>query len=505
MIVDASIGDASNLIPMLSGDAPSHAISGLIIDGLLQYNADWELEPNLAESWEVSEDGLKITFHLRKGIKWTDGHPFTSADIMFGYQTIINPDTPTAYAEDYLQVSKAEAPDDHTFIVYYEKPFAPALGSWASSLVVLPKHLLEGKDITKSELRRKPIGMGPYKFVEWKTQERIILEANPDYFKGEPYIKRYVFRIIPDTATQFLELKAGGIDQMGLTPIQYTKQTNTKEFLQNFQKFKYLANGYTYMGYNLQRPLFKDVRVRQALTYAINKKEIIEGALLGLGKPATGPYKPGTWQYNDNVRKFPYDPDKAKKLLAEAGWTDSDGDGVLDKDGKKFEFTIITNQGNNQRKKAGEIIQRRLSVIGIKVKLRVIEWASFIKEFINKRNFDATILGWTLGPEPDIYDIWHSSKTGEAEFNFVTYKNKEVDELLEKGRGTFVQAERKKAYDRMQEILAEEQPYIFLYVAQALPVVSTRVRGIELSTGTGIGYEWPNRWWIPSRLQKYTF
>ncbi len=503
--MDASIGDASNLIPMLSGDAPSHAISGLVIDGLLQYNSDWELEANLAESWEVSEEGLKITFHLRKGIKWTDGHPFTSADVMFGYKTIINPDTPTAYAEDYLQVSKAEAPDDYTFVVYYEKPFAPALGSWASTLPILPKHLLEGKDITKSELARKPIGMGPYKFVEWKTQERIILEANPDYFKGEPYIKRYVFRIIPDTATQFLELKAGGIDQMGLTPIQYTKQTNTNEFRQNFQTFKYLANGYTYMGYNLQRPLFKDVRVRQALTYAISKEEIIEGALLGLGRSATGPYKPGTWQYNDNVKRFPYDPDKAKELLAKAGWTDSDGDGVLDKDGKKFEFTIITNQGNNQRKKAGEIIQRRLSVIGIEVKLRVIEWASFIKEFINKRNFDATILGWTLGPEPDIYDIWHSSKTGEAEFNFITYNNKEVDELLEKGRRTFVQAERKKAYDRIQEILAEEQPYNFLYVAEALPVVNVRVRGIELHPGTGIGYEWPNRWWIPSRLQKYTF
>ena len=503
MIVDASIGDASNLIPMLAGDASSHAIAGMIMNGLLRYNPKWELEGELAESWEVSEDGMKITFHLHRDVKWQDGKPFTSADVMFGYKTIISPDIPTAYAEDYLQVSKAEAPDDYTFIVYYDKPFSPALGSWASSLPVLPKHLLEGKDITQSELSRHPIGTGPYKFGEWKTQENIILVANPDYFEGEPWIQQYVFRVIPDTATQFLELKAGGIDQMSLTPIQYLKQTNTKEFKKNFQKFKYLANGYTYLGYNLTRELFKDVRVRRALTHAINKEEIIEGALLGLGQPATGPYKPGVWAHNPNVKRYEYSPGKSKKLLEEAGWKDTDGDGILDKDGKKFEFTIVTNQGNNQRKKAAEIIQRRLKDVGVSVKIRILEWASFIKEFINKREFDATILGWALSPEPDQYDIWHSSKTGEAEFNFVTYKNDEVDALLEKGRRTFDIEERKKAYFRIQEILADEQPYTFLYVGKALPVVNARVHGIE-SYPTGIGYKWPNKWWVPKSLQKYS-
>ncbi|GMT42565.1 MAG: peptide-binding protein [bacterium] len=504
MLVEASIGDASNLIPMLAGDASSHAVAGLIMDGLVRYNQNWELEGDLAESWEVSEDGKEIIFHLRRGVKWHDGHPFTSKDIMFGYKTIIHKDTPTPYAEDFLQVSKAEAPDDYTFIVHYDKPFAPALASWGS-LVVLPKHLLEGKEITKSELSRKPVGTGPYKFVEWKTQERIILEANPDYYGGEPWIRRWVFRIIPDTATQFLELKAGGVDMMGLTPVQFIKQTGTKEFAQNFNKFRYPANGYTYLGFNLQRELFKDVRVRRAIAHAIDKEEIIKGALLGLGKPSTGPYKPGTWQHNPNVRKYEYSPVKAKALLEAAGWADSDGDGILDKNGEKFEFTIITNQGNNQRKKAGEIIQRRLKGVGISVKLRILEWASFIKEFINKREFDATILGWTLGPDPDIYDIWHSSKTGEAEFNFITYKNAEVDRLLETGRRTFDVEKRKKAYYRIQEVLAEEQPYCFLYVAEALPVVNGRFYGVEKSEVTGISYNWPMKWWVPKHLHKYVF
>jgi peptide/nickel transport system substrate-binding protein len=424
---------------------------------------------------------------------------------MFGYQTIINKNTPTPYSEDFMQVSKAEAPDPYTFIVHYNKPFSPALASWGI-LPVLPKHLLEGKDITKSELSRHPIGTGPYKFVEWKTGERIVLEANKDYFEGEPWIKRYAFRIIPDTATQFLELKTGAIDMMGLTPIQYSRQTGTKDFADSFNKYQYTANAYTYMGYNLQRELFKDIRVRQAIAYAIDKKEIIQGALLGLGTPTTSPYKPGTWQYNRKVNAYDYDPKKARKLLEEAGWKDTDGDGVLDRNGKKFEFEIITNQGNDQRKKTAEIIQGRLKDVGISVKIRVLEWASFIKEFINKRNFDATILGWTISPDPDIYDIWHSSKTKEAEFNFISYKNAEVDRLLDEGRRSFEIPDRKQIYDRIQEILAEEQPYCFLYSPYALPVVTARIKGVEVyEATTGIGYNWPVKWWVPEGIQKYKF
>ena len=503
MLVEASIGDASNLIPMLAGDSSSHAIAGLVYSGLVRYNQNWEVEGELAQSWDILDDGKTIVFHLKKGVKWHDGAPFTSADVVFGFNKLVDKNTPTPYAEDFLQASKVEAPDDYTFVVHYKKPFAPALASWGM-LPVVPKHLLEGKDITKSELSRHPIGTGPYKFVEWKTQERIVLEANKEYFEGEPWVKRYVFRIIPDSATQFLELKTGSIDMMGLTPVQYAKQTDTKDFSANFNKYSYIANAYTYLGYNLKRPLFQDVRVRQAIAYAIDKKEIIQGALLGLGKPIDGPYKPGTWQYNQNIKKYAFNPQKAREILAQAGWKLVDG--VLVKDGKKFEFEIITNQGNDQRKKTAEIIQNRLKDVGISVKIRVLEWASFIKEFINKREFDATILGWTLSPDPDIYDIWHSSKTKEAEFNFVSYKNAEVDGLLEEGRRSFDQSVRKRRYDRIQEILAEEQPYCFLYAPEALPALSARVRGVELHEATtGIGYNWPTKWWVPAALQKYKF
>ena len=313
-VIEGSIGDATTLIPMLASDSASHSISGLIINGLLKYDKDVKLVGDLAESWEVGQGGLQIVFKLRRNVRWHDGHPFTARDVLFGFQTIINPNTPTAYAEDFRQVKKAEALDDYTFRVTYEKPFAPALSSWGN-LVVLPKHLLEGKDITKSELARRPIGTGPYRFREWISRDRVILEANPDFFEGRPYIDRYVVRVIPDLATMFLELKAGGLDLMGLTPMQYKRQTSDAFFEKNFRKYRYLANAYTYLGYNLLEPKFQDKRVRQGLSHAIDKEEIIKVVLLGLGVPATGPYKPGLWFYNPNVKKYPYHPTNTLPLL----------------------------------------------------------------------------------------------------------------------------------------------------------------------------------------------
>ena len=497
--IEASIGDASTLLPVLASDSASSSINGLIYNGLVRYDKNLQIEGELAESWEISDDNLTITFHLRKGVIWHDGAPFTSADVEFNYQLYIDPQTPTAYAESFKQVIGVETPDPHTFIVHYDKPYAPALMSWATS--IHPQHLLEGEDISRSPLARKPVGTGPYRFVEWLGGEKIVLESNADYFEGQPYIKRVVYRIIPDVSTQFLELQTGSLDFMGLSPLQFDRQTDTPAFRRLYNKYRYLTFSYTYLGYNLNRPIFQDKRVRQALSYAINKQELIDGVLLGYGSAATGPYKPDSWVYNGDVPKYSYDPDKARQLLAEAGWHDTDGDGVLDKDGKELTFTIVTNQGNDLRSKTGEIIQRRFKEVGVAVKLRIIEWATFLKEFINPGNFDATILGWSGGPEPDQYNIWHSSKTGPRELNFIGFKNSEVDNLLEEGRRVFDLQQRKAYYDRFQEILAEEQPYTFLYVGEALPAVSKRFRRVEAAPA-GIRYNF-NQWFVPQVEQKY--
>ena len=498
-IIMGTIGDASNLVPMLSSDSTSSTVAGQVYNGLIRYDKDLNFEGDLAESWQVSKDGLTITFHLRRDVTWHDGAPLTSADALFTYQLLIDPDTPTAYSERYKQVVEASAPDPYTFIVRYEKPLASALISWG--MAIHPKHLLEGADLATTPLARAPIGTGPYRFVEWLPGEKIVLERNPDYFEGAAYIKRIVYRIIPDLTTMFLELQSGGLDQMGLTPLQYARQTDVPGFKRRFNRYRYPAFAYTYLGYNLNRPIFQDKRVRQALTFAINKQELVDGVLMGLGKAATGPYKPGSWPHNPHVPHYDYNPQKAAELLTAAGWVDSDGDGVREKDGVDLSFTIVTNQGNDQRIKSGEIIQRRFQQVGVKVKLRVIEWASFLKEFINPSNFDATIMGWTVPIDPDGYNVWHSSKTNPGELNFIGFKNERVDELLELGRRTIDQTERKVIYDEFQQILAEEQPYTFLFVPESLPVVAKRFYGVE-EAPSGIMHNFI-RWYVPTAEQKY--
>lgn len=500
-LVEGSIGDASNLIPILATDSSSHSVASWIYNGLLKYDKNLNLVGDLAENYSVSEDKKIITFKLKSGIKWHDGSPFTSEDVKFTYELIVDNRTPTAYDSDFRIVDHIETPDNYTVKVFYKHPYAPALASWTTS--ILPSHLLKGVEITKSPLQRKPVGTGPYKFLEWKPGSSITLVANEEYFEGRPNIDRFVYRIIPDSATMFLELLNGAIDMMGLSPLQFAKQTDNPRFYDKYNKYKYLSNSYTYVGYNLKNPLFKDRRVRQALTYATPKDDIIDGVLFGLGKKATGPYMPASPWYNPDVKKYDYDLDKAKALLREAGFEDTDNDGVLEKNGLKLKFTIITNQGNSSRSMVAEILQNSWSKIGVKVDIRILEWATFINEYIDKRNFEAVILGWSIPLEPDLYDIWHSSKCEGKNLNFICYQNSQVDKLIEEGRVEFDFKKRKGIYDKIQEILAEDQPYTFLYVGESLIALSNRFENVEPAPA-GLMHNFI-KWYVKKENRKYVF
>lgn len=501
-LIIGTIADASILVPMLATDAMSHFVARNIFRGVVEYAPDLSIVGDLAERFEVSKDQKEITFYLKKGVKWEDGVEVTAYDIEFGFKLITNPEIPSSYASDFLEVKEFKVLDRYTFRVTYKRPFALALASWGN-LVVLPRHILEGKDLKylQSSFGRKPLGNGPFKFKAWQPQNRIILEYNPLYGEGRPYLDRLIYRVIPDPSTLFMELRSFGIDWITLTPLQFRKFQGDQKLKSNFQVYSYLAFAYTYLGYNLRDPLFKDKRVRKALCMAIDKRKIVEGALLGQGIPAYGPYKPDAWFYNPEVEKScPYDPMRAIRLLEEAGFKKGKG-GLLYKDGRPFEFTILTNQGNLARMLAAQIIQQDLAKLGIKVNIRVLEWTTLIHQFIDKRRFQAVILGWTTGPDPDLYDIFHSSKVKSPGLNFVGYENPEVDRLLEEGRYTLDREKRKKIYARLQEILADDQPYTFLYIPMSLEAIHKRFRGIKPSA-IGLSYNL-ERWWVPKSEQKY--
>ena len=498
-LVEGSIGDASRLLPILASDSASGTIVGLLFNGLLKYSEWLEVIGDLAQSWTVSPDGLELTFVLRPNVRWHDGTPVTAADVQFTYRKLIDPAVRTPFSSGYELVESLEVLDARTVRVRYREPFAPALESWMMGLI--PKHLLEHEDLNTAAFLRRPVGDGPYRFVRWKTGELIELAANPDYFEHRPHLDRYLFRVIPDEATLFLELLTQGVDLAGLTPLQYTRQTQGAFVERAYRKFRYPSFGFTYIGYNLQDPRFADVRVRRAIDRAVDKQAILDGVLFGLGAVATGPYPKESWAFNPAVQLAPCDPDAAKTLLHEAGWEDRDGDGWLDRDGRPFRFTLMTNQDNEVRRQVAEIVQQQLRRIGIDVKIRVIEWSTFVHEFIDKRRFEAVLLGWNLSRDPDLYDIFHSSKTKEGEYNFGGYASPEVDRLLVEGRRTFDQEARRRIYQEVHRRLAEDQPYTFLYVADALPIAASRFRNI-ISAPIGIGYNLID-WYVPRAEQRY--
>ncbi len=497
-LTGASSADAKRLLPLFASDSASADISGRIFNGLTKYDKDLNIVGDLAESWTISKDGKEIVFYLRKGIKWHDGVEITADDVIFTYQAITNPKNPTPYSSNYGPVKQVEAVDKYTVKVVYEKPFAPALESWGMG--ILPKHLLDGKELFNSPLNRKPVGTGPYKMKEWLTGQRVILERNTEYFEGVPFFERFITRIIPDPSTMFLELKFGGIDFMGLNPAQYKYYGEKSTFKKYFNVYRYPSFGYTYIGYNLRNPLFSDKRVRQAIAHAINKKDIIEGVLLGYGTPCTGPFPPSSWAFNPDVKDFEYNPEKAKKILTELGWS-MGKDGVLVKNGLRFSFILLVNQGNEARLKTAQIIKEQLKKVGIELNIRVLEWQSFL-ELVTKRQFQAVLLGWSLSRDPDLYDIFHSSKTKPGEFNFVGYSNPEVDRLIERAREILDRDERKKLYRKVHALITEDQPYTFLYVPDTIIAVNKRIKGIE-PTVAGIWHNYIH-WYVPkNRLEWY--
>ena len=500
-LIDASTAEPSGLISMIAGESASSAISGNIFNKLLKYDKNLDLEGELAQSWEVSADQKTITFKLKPNLKWADGKPLTSQDVFFTWKLVTDEKTRSPYASDYQLVKSAVAPDASTFSVTYDQAYAPALDSWAG-LQVLPKHLLENQDIHTTSFARNPVGSHYYKLDSWTHGENIKLSRNPTSVLGAAKIDKLVTRIIPDNSAQFLELMADNIDLMGLDPIKYSRIIPARPELQKkLALYKELGNSYTYMGFNLKHKPFDDIRVRKAINYAIDKQEIIDGVYLGLGINIASPYKPGTRWSNPDLKPYPYDPSKAKALLKEAGFADSDGDGILERDGKPFAFEIITNQ-NKEREKSAVLIQRRLKEIGIDVQIRAIEWASFISRFIKTGDFDVVVLGWSLSLDPDQFSIWHSSQNQPGQFNFIGYNNPQIDKLLEQGRLELDPDKRMKIYHEFAKVLLEDSPIVYLSAGYGLTAIHKRVKGIDSpAPPAGIGYN-SHEWYIPTQLRR---
>lgn len=491
--------EPSTLNPITSTDAYASNMNDYIYESLLKRDEKTlELVPVLATSWEISGDHLLYTFHLKKDVKWEDGAPFTARDIQFSFDRIRDPKVDAAPLRNYYQgIDRLDVIDDYTVQFHYKTPYFRAL-EFCGGIPIVPAHLFkEGEDFNQHPIGRHPMGTGPYKMLRWDTGKEIVLVRNEDYWGAKPHLKRIVFKIITDSTVGLQVLKQGGLDLMSLRPIQWVKQTQNKRFLENYRKLKYYTPSYTYIGWNTQRPLLSDRRVRTAMTMLVNRQMILDKLLFGLGTVVAETFYINSPEYNKDIKPYPYDPAAAIDLLKAAGWDHRNSEGILEKDGKPFIFEFLISAGSKFAEQIATILQENLKEVGIRMEIRKLEWAVFVQR-IDERNFDAYTMGWSLGWESDPYQLWHSSQA-EKGSNFVGFKNAEADRLIENAREEFDPVKRRRMYHRFSEIVHEEQPYTFLFTTEALVAVSRRFENVNVYP---MGLE-PKQWWVPKNQQKY--
>jgi peptide/nickel transport system substrate-binding protein len=474
-------GEVSILNPVLSTDSASSAVEGVIFSGLVKFNKHLEPIPDLAERWQVSPDGKVWTFYLRKNAVWHDGTPFTAADVKFTFDTILNPKVNSVRRSDYIINGipiKFFADGPYVFQARLPSPFAPFLGQMAMG--ILPRHLLAGQDVNRASFNRNPVGTGPFKLLEWQPGNHVIVQRHENYYGRRPRLKKIIYKIIPDENAMLVALEAGEIDMAGVPPKDYRRMWGVGRL----NIFEYETLLYTYLGFNLENPIFAEVRVRAALAYATDKDQLIALVLKGLGAQASAPNAPVSWAYSNDVYKYEFNLAKANQLLEEADWK-MQKDGFRYCKGKKLEFWILINQGNKEREKAAIILQQQYQKIGVQVKIRVLEWSALLR-IVNApkdpKDFDAVIMGWSLGIDPDSFSIWHSGEYPRG-LNFIGYKNSTVDKLLEAGRTTLAKETRRTIYARLYKEITKDVPYVFLWYPTVVSAVSQRVGGLDPNPG----------------------
>lgn len=496
-VVIAEVSDFDAFNELISTDYDtSQVLDNILFMNLVRLTPDMQYEPYLADSMWVSEDNRALSFRIREGVTWHDGTPVTVDDVIWTYELSVNDEIAYANLQYFQFVNRVERVDDRTVTFHFTDAHSDApmdFTQWSP----MPKHLLEDVppvEMRNAEFNRQPVGNGPFKFVSWAANQEVVFEANEDFVLGRPHLDRVVFRVIPEQTTQLTELLTGGIDFFRAVPPSEVARVKESDIA---RVIDYPARSYTFLAWNARNPLFEDPLVRRAMTMAIDRQQVVDALLYGYGTIAITDVMPFQWEFNENLEPWPYDPARAKELLAEAGWTDTNGDGVIDKDGRPFRFELATNQGNDLREDILVIVQNDLAKVGIDVQPRLVEWNTHIAA-LKLKDFEAAVSGWSVDFKFDPTEVM-SCGAIEAKYNYASYCNPKADSLMQVALITLDRAEAKPMWDAYQEIIHQDQPYTFLYyltervgVSQGLKDVTTDARGHLVSIA---------EWWIPESQQ----
>ncbi len=455
--------------------ARAHEIWSLVLteyigDSLVSYDDQLAIQPRIASSWEWTDAGTTLVFHLRQDMAWHDGLPVTSTDVLYTVKVMQDPKlATTSRAAAFQEISGVRAPDRYTVEVKYDRPFAPALAGWTAP--ILPAH----RDLEDEE----HIGCGPWIFDRWETGERIVLRANHEHAISPPLLEGLEFEVISDYSTRYAALRAGRIDVCPLLPKQHDALDADAELSTRYKVVSYRLLYFFYLAWQGagEDSLFEDPRVRRAMTHAMDRRGLIDRFFSGRGTVGITTFHPDTWAFDDSIDPWPYDPERARELLSEAGFRDSDGDGVLDRDGRPFRFTLLISQSSKYNEMIATLIQSELAKIGVEVKIEAHEFAVFLDR-IRSRDFEAMLSGWHLDLEPDPFELWHSSQALKGP-NYAGLQDAKIDEWIEAAREEFDLTRRRGIYSKIQKRLHELEPETIFFYPTSSMAYDARIEGFE--------------------------
>ena len=465
----ATSANPSRLNPILATDSSSSEITGFLFNGLVKYDKDLStIIGDLAEEFYF-EDDTTLLFKIKKNVKWHDGKPFSAKDVVFTYEVLISSKISSPYSANFRFVKSVEVVDERTVRVKYKEPYFKALETWMMG--ILPHHILKDEqNLMNSSFNTNPVGTGAYKLHQLEHSKNIILSAYDDYFEGRAKIDTISFHVIADPMTRFLMLKSSALDVGSIEPMQYERQLD-EGFFKKFNIYENISQSYTYLGFNLRLEKFKNPKVREALSLAIDREELVKILFFNHAKVCSGPFLPGTKAFNEDVKVPQQNIQKAKELLREAGYDENN----------PFTFEIATSNSSEIRPYAAQILQHQLKKAGVVVTLKVMEWQAFLNMTVFPRKFDSVLLGWGLSPTPDPYMFWHSQSDKKGGFNLVGYHNPQMDKMIEESQSMVDGEKLSNIWREMFKIITDDNPYLFLYIPNSITAISKEIKNVEPS------------------------
>ena len=483
-------GEPTTLNPIYSTDSNTSGITNMIYDSLLSIDENLEVAGELADSWNISQDGKVITFNLKQNVKWHDGEEFNSEDVKFTYDVVMHPDYSGVRAKDLKYVEKVVAPNEHVIELHLSQIDVPLLTKLAGSgLGIIPKHVFSDtpvKDLKEHDSSWEPVGTGPYKFVEYAPGQHTVLTANTDYHGEGPYIETVMVKTYQDNQVLLAAFENGDVDYIEEIPVNDID--HVQNVLGDSAVFKEAPhNGYYYIGLKQNHPILGDLKVRQALMYALDRETIINTVFQGYGTVINSHSVPFSWAYSDDVTDYQQHAEKAVSLLEEAGWDQLNSEGIrLNSQGEKLSFVMVSASGNEDKANVIALVTEQWKAVGVEVVVEYYERSVLFSKYLDVGKFEAYMWGWNLSLDPDCYLQFHTEsgldENGVLQgFNDVEYSNQQVDQLLVAGRLTYDQQERQDIYAQIQKILNQELPYVFLYTTNRVKGMSNKVKNVVWS------------------------